>query len=95
MIDGPVGWRIPRLFLVRFHSSHFRSDVRLFIEWASPMRLHLDQQGCCFRFHPLLEFHDDGFEDICIRCLREIQFGSSPYPFVDGLEGSLTVREVE
>ncbi len=77
LVDGPTGWRIPRLFLVRFPSSHFRSDVRLFIEWASPMRLHLDQQGCVLRLHSLLQFHDDGFEDICICCLCEIQLGSS------------------
>jgi hypothetical protein len=42
LVDGPVGRRTPRLFLLLLHSSHLSSDVRLFIEWASPMSLHLD-----------------------------------------------------
>jgi hypothetical protein len=54
LVDGPVGWRVPRLFLLLLHSSHLSSDVLLFNEWSSPMLLHLDQQGCCFRFHSLL-----------------------------------------
>jgi hypothetical protein len=31
--------------LVSSHPSHLGSDVRLFIEWASPMCFHLDQQS--------------------------------------------------
>ena len=41
--------------------------------------------------NPFLYLNDYDFEDVCFRCLTEVEFRSPSYPFVDVLESGFTV----
>ena len=96
--DCFIGWI--QDFIIVYYESISPSPI-LFVPfqlwWLTPRLtgplwdLTLTRRVTPTLINPFLYLNDYDFEDVCFRCLTEVEFRSPSYPFVDVLESGFTV----